>query len=104
MPAVLSPLVRLCGLAAVLFVCGCSVVGVDPGPGPSLSAAVRATLPTDTGLSTRTRQELYRLDLLRLYPDSIDDLAARLHADAVAQPRPELLFALAEVNLVRGRN
>jgi pimeloyl-ACP methyl ester carboxylesterase len=94
----------LCWLLA-LAACGCAAVRVErSGGGPSLTAAVHASLPGECTLSSRTAQELYRLDLYRLFPDNLDDLAARLHAEAVASPRPEILFALAEVNLFRGRN
>src|SRR3954454_11631921 len=94
---------RVCWLACLLALCGCAVIKVERGAGPSMTAAVRASVPGDFTLSNRTLQELYRLDLYRLYPDSLDDVAARLHAEAVASPQPETLFALAEINHVRGR-
>lgn len=102
MSAPLTKSHSLC-LAGLLLACGCSVVRVEPGAGPSITAAVRSSAPGDASLSARTVQELYRLDLYKLYPGSMGDLAARLHADAVEASRPELLFALAEVNHVRGR-
>jgi pimeloyl-ACP methyl ester carboxylesterase len=95
-------LTSVCFLLAA--VAGCSVARIERGAGPTLGAAIRSSAPTDSSLSIRTLHELYRLDLYRLYPDHLDDLAARLHAEAVNEARPELLFALAEVNLLRGRN
>ncbi len=90
-------------LVGLLLVAGCSVVRVEPGGGPTVAGALRLSLPGDGGLSARTAQELYRRDLLALFPDSMDDLAARLHADALLEPAPELLFALSEVHYQLGR-
>src|SRR5262245_4535007 len=92
-----------CFLVSLLLACGCSAVRLEPGTGPSLTAALRASLPGEVTLSTRTLQELYRLDLYNLYPDSLSELATRLHADALEDPRPQRLFPLAEVNHRRGR-
>src|SRR4051794_10253453 len=88
--------VRAAGVLLLVAV-GCSMVRVDPGPGPSLTTALRLSIPGETTLSARTVQELNRRDLASLFPASLDDLAQRLHADAVADPSPEILFALAEV-------
>lgn len=96
----LSP---VCCLVALAVVGGCSIARIERGSGPSLAGSFRSSAPSDSSLSPRTLQELYRLDLYRLYPDSLDALAARLHAEAVNDPRPEFLFALAEVNHLRGR-
>src|SRR5689334_22198100 len=76
---------------ALALATGCSMTRLERGPGPSLGGALRASAPTDESLSLRTLHELYRLDLYRLYPDSLDDLAARLHAEAVNDPKPETL-------------
>jgi pimeloyl-ACP methyl ester carboxylesterase len=105
MLAALSLLARRCHVAGllILLATGCSTVHVESGPGPSITAALRLSLPGETGLSARTMQELYRRDLAALYPTSLDELAARLHADALAEPSAALLFALAEVNHARGR-
>jgi pimeloyl-ACP methyl ester carboxylesterase len=87
----------------LLLAAGCAFVRVDPGPGPSVTGSLRASVPGDSTLSSRTIQELYRRDLLALYPTSLDELAARLHADALNDPDPAVLFALSEVNYLRGR-
>jgi pimeloyl-ACP methyl ester carboxylesterase len=100
--SLLARFVRMTGLL-VLLAAGCSLVRVETGPGPSVTAALRLTVPGDNGLSARTIQELYRRDLLALYPDSLDDLATRLHTDALTDPAPATLFALAEINYARGR-
>jgi pimeloyl-ACP methyl ester carboxylesterase len=104
MGAALSSLARAARVAGLLLVlgAGCTMVRVEPGGGPSVTAALRLSIPGPNGLSARTRQELYRRDLGALYPDALDDLAARLHADAVAGPTPAVLIALAEVNYTRG--
>src|SRR5262249_9171256 len=65
--------------------------------------AWRASAITRDELSPRTRQTLRRWDLDALYESSPAGAVEKLHRFAVANQAPELLFALAEVCYLRGR-
>jgi pimeloyl-ACP methyl ester carboxylesterase len=90
----------LCAAAALL---GCSSTGVRKAGAPDLLGAWRASAVTAGELSPRTVQTLRSLDLEAAYRHSPDEAAATLHQEAVKDPRPDWLFALAEINYLRGQ-
>jgi pimeloyl-ACP methyl ester carboxylesterase len=71
--------------------------------GPDLLGAWRASVTEAGDLSPRTRQTLHRWDLDRHFEKSPTETCARLHALAVKDPQPDLLFALAEISFLLGR-
>ncbi|MFO0928280.1 MAG: hypothetical protein U0736_14780 [Gemmataceae bacterium] len=73
-----------------------------PAEGPTVTGAWRTSAVTGDGLSPRSLQTLRRYDLERLYPGHLTEVVARLHQEAIRDAHPELLFALAEVNYLRG--
>lgn len=87
---------------AALLLGGCASIRVRRADGPSISRAWQASAVSGHDLSPRTRQTIRRRDLEALYPDRLAELAGNLHGEAVRQPRRDLLFALAEVNYLRG--
>ncbi len=54
-------------------------------------------------LSPRTLQTLRQWDLADEYTRSPEEAIAKLRAEVIARPQPELVFALAEIHYVRGR-
>ena len=68
---------------------------------PALYAAGQDSALAAREASPRTRQTLRQYDLDALYPGDLDAISAKLHAFAVREPLPGLLFALAEVNYLR---
>ncbi len=77
---------------------GCSYgIGVRSATKSPLLAAWRASLAEENDLSPRTQQTLRQLDLLPVYNRNPHDAYFHLHALAVQEPRPDLLFALAEI-------
>ena len=102
--AVRSPLVRLllASIASLVLSAGCGGVSVRPTDHALLTDSWRASAVTSSALSPRCLQTLRRYDLDQLYPASLAEISASLHAEALRDPRPELLFALAEVNYLRG--
>src|SRR6185437_4044965 len=97
---------RLGALYAILILAalpGCASIRVDRTHRSGLFAAWRASAVRRDEISARTLQTLRQWDLDALYARSPDETAAKLHAEAVGNPQPELLFALAEINYVRGR-
>src|SRR5947209_12946968 len=97
-------LVWALGAAAVAAALpGCAVIRVRRAGDPDLFQAWRASAVTACDLSPRTGQTLRRLDLDQVYPRDPAGAVARLHAAAADDPRPDLLFALAEINYQRGR-
>ncbi|HEY7153174.1 MAG TPA: hypothetical protein VH575_04360 [Gemmataceae bacterium] len=82
---------------------GCASIRVDHTHRPALLAAWRASAVLRDEVSPRTLQTLRQYDLAKWYADSPDETAAKLHALVLRDPQPELLFALAEINYVRGR-
>jgi pimeloyl-ACP methyl ester carboxylesterase len=89
------------GAAAALL--GCSSTGVRKVGAPDWLGAWRASVVTAGELSPRTIQTLRSLDLEATYRHHPAEAAAALHQEAVKEPRPELLFALAEINYLRGQ-
>jgi pimeloyl-ACP methyl ester carboxylesterase len=89
--------------AGVLLCAGCSEVYVRRMYTSPLTESWRSSVIDCCELSPRSRQTLRRYDLDHLYPGSLPELCASLHAEALRDPRPELLFALSEVSYLRGR-
>ncbi len=89
-------------LACALLLAGCASIRVRRAEEPALTGAWRASAVGGDDLSPRTRQTIRQLDLDALYPGHLAELSAKLHGEAVRSPRLDLLFALAEVNYLRG--
>ncbi len=92
-----------CILHSAFLLAGCASIRVDRTHRSDLFTTWRASAIRCDALSPRTLQTLRQWDLADLYAHSPDEAAAKLHAEAVRDPQPELLFALAEINYVRGR-
>jgi pimeloyl-ACP methyl ester carboxylesterase len=90
-------------LLAALALAGCSEVIIRPAKPPDLLEEWKSSVIDGGELSARTRQTLRRFDLEHIYTRSPDQAAARLHSEALADPQPDLLFALAEIYFMRGR-
>jgi hypothetical protein len=91
-------------LFLALLAVGCAAVSVSKvGKAPDLLDAWKASVLADDQLSPRTRQTLRRCDLDEAYSDHPAEATAQLHALALKDPQPELLFALAEMNYLQGR-
>src|SRR5262249_34917286 len=91
------------GVAGLLFAgctSGISVRETDHAP---LFAGLRASAFSKDDLSARSQQTLRQLDLANLYRRDRRAVQDRLHRLAVADPQPDLLFALAEVSFQLGR-
>jgi pimeloyl-ACP methyl ester carboxylesterase len=86
-----------------LALAGCSDIAIRPAKPPDLLDEWRASIVNAGELSARTRQTLRRLDLEHVYRQSPDQAAKRLHSEALADPQPDLLFALAEIYYLRGK-
>src|SRR5262245_45902003 len=96
------PRLALLVCASVLLLGGCAAIRVRRAEGPAVASAWRASAVTGNELSPRTRQTIRQLDLEALYPDRLAELSAKLHGEATRNPQRDLLFALAEVNYLRG--
>jgi pimeloyl-ACP methyl ester carboxylesterase len=94
----------LCAITVLAALPGCASIRVDSTHRPALLDAWRASAVLRDELSPRTMQSLRQWDLAKLYHDEPDEAIRKLHAEALNDPRPELLFALAEMNYVCGRN
>jgi pimeloyl-ACP methyl ester carboxylesterase len=91
-------------LAAGLLACaGCAEVYVRRMYTSPLTESWRSSVIDCFELSPRSRQTLRQYDLDHLYPSELPQLCASLHAEALRDPRPELLFALSELSYLRGR-
>jgi pimeloyl-ACP methyl ester carboxylesterase len=88
---------------ALALAAGCASIRVRRADHPSLLAAWRASAVTSRHLSPRTVQTLRRFDLTEVYARSPAEASVRLHAEALHDPQPDLLFALAEISYQRGR-
>ncbi|MGH7223280.1 MAG: esterase/lipase family protein, partial [Gemmataceae bacterium] len=82
---------------------GCASIRVDRTHRPVLLDAWRASAVLRDELSPRSLQTLRQWDLAHLYESDPDEVIHKLHAEVLHDPRPELLFALAEINYVLGR-
>jgi pimeloyl-ACP methyl ester carboxylesterase len=87
---------------AALPLAGCAAIRVQRAEGPTISGAWAASSFTEATLSPRTRQTLRRLDLETVYDANPSDVADKLHAMALRDARPEVLFSLAEIYYIRG--
>jgi pimeloyl-ACP methyl ester carboxylesterase len=82
---------------------GCSEIVIRSSKPPDLLDEWRASIVNAGELSARSRQTLRRFDLEQVYRQSPDQAAKRLHSEALADPQPDLLFALSEINYLRGK-
>lgn len=88
----------------IALVAGCARIGVLPSDEPALFDAWQASLAaSDDELSPRTRQTLRQLDLEHLYHREPGLAYGRLQALAAQEPQPDLIFALAEISYLLGR-
>src|SRR5438067_1701007 len=94
---------RLAVALAIILIPACAGIGVRESKRPALFADWRASTGTCTSLAPRTVQTLRIYDLDHVYDADPDDAARRLHAEAVRDPQPDTLFALAEMHYVRGQ-
>jgi pimeloyl-ACP methyl ester carboxylesterase len=83
---------------------GCSGIGVRRADTSPLLAAWKASFFEANELSPRTMQTLRGLDLADLYQKDRLEPYRRLQAQAVENPQPDLLFALAEMSYLLGRH
>jgi pimeloyl-ACP methyl ester carboxylesterase len=105
MVAVRLPLARLMlASAGLLLGAGCSSIYVRRADAPLLTESWRSSAVVRRELSPRSRQTLRRYDLDQFYPDALAKVSAALHEEALREPKPDLLFALAEVSFLRGCN
>jgi pimeloyl-ACP methyl ester carboxylesterase len=81
---------------------GCAAIRVRRAERLSLFEAWRASALTCHDLSPRSQQTLRSYDLDKVYLRSPAEVSARLHTEALRDPQPDLLFALAEINYLRG--
>src|SRR3954470_5663830 len=95
---------RLTVALAVLLAPACGGIGVRAARGPALFADWRASALASNRLSPRTVQTLRIYDLDHVYDRDPDSAARQLHAQAVRDPQPDTLFALAEVHYIRGQS
>src|SRR5579883_132745 len=101
MPAYRKALL-LFAFAAACAPSGCSDIVVRRTKPPDLLEEWRASVVNGGEISARTKQTLRRYDLVNVYRRSPDRAAERLHSEVLADPQPDLLFALAEINYLRG--
>ena len=88
----------------VLLAVGCSGVTVRKADrAHDLLDAWKASVFAGDQLSPRTLQTLRRCDLSDTYANNPAEAAAQLHALALRDSQPELLFALAEINYLQGK-
>src|SRR5689334_18084860 len=95
--------VRLTVALIALALPACAGIGVRGAKRPALFADWRASALTCKALAPRTVQTLRLYDLDRLYDRDPDAAARRLHEEAVRDPQPDTLFALAEMHYLRGQ-
>lgn len=97
-----------CAPACALFLCclvlaGCAGIGVKPTQSMGLMQAWQVSTVMADQPSARTLQTLRRWDLEDAYQQNPAEAVKRLHAQAVQEPQPDLLFALAETNYLLGK-
>ncbi len=88
---------------ALLLGGGCANIRVDHVHQPALLSAWRASAVLRDEVSPRTMQTLRQWNLDQDYEKKPDDAVAKLREEVLREPRPELVFALAEINYVLGR-
>jgi pimeloyl-ACP methyl ester carboxylesterase len=89
--------------AAFLTVSGCADIAVRRVNAPDLLAVWKESSVLEEELSPRSRQTLRRWDLEKVYQRNADEAAQLLRTEALKEPQPDILFALAEINYQRGR-
>jgi pimeloyl-ACP methyl ester carboxylesterase len=99
----LARLARLAVALAALLAPACAGIGVRSARAPALFADWRASALAPDRLSPRTVQTLRLYDLDHVYDRDPDAGARQLHAEAVRDPQPDTLFALAEMHYLRGQ-
>jgi pimeloyl-ACP methyl ester carboxylesterase len=87
----------------VCLAAGCADITVRPVKAPDIFDAWKESAVLGDELSPRTRQTLRRWDLEKVYRRDPDEAALWLHREALRDPQPDLLFALAELSYHRGR-
>ncbi len=91
-------------LCLVFLGVSCSAVTVRKADrAHDLLDAWKASALTGDQLSPRTLQTLRRCDLDEVYGKRPAEAIGQLHALALKDPQPELLFALAEISYLQGR-
>lgn len=87
----------------VLAAAACGGIGVRDAKRRDLFADWRASSFADNRPSPRTVQTLRLYDLDHVYDHDADQAILRLHAEAVRDPQPDSIFALAELHYLRGQ-
>jgi pimeloyl-ACP methyl ester carboxylesterase len=90
-------------VTSAILLAGCAGIRVERSHRSGLFASWRASATRHGELSPRTAQTLREWDLEQVYAKSPDEAIARLHTAALRDAQPDLIFALAEINYVRGR-
>ena len=107
MAPVRSPTARTGGsllLCFALLAAGCSGIAVrKTAKAPDLLDAWKASVLAGDELSPRSFQTLRLLDLEHLYRRRPAEAVVQLHALALKDPQPDLLFALAEICYLQGK-
>src|SRR5262245_59097806 len=96
------PSVAKCFLILLLAGTGCSSITVHRAEGPAITGAWRVSAVTGTELSARSLQTMRRYNAESLYPSRLAEAVSILHSEALRDPNPDLLFALSEINFLRG--
>ena len=90
-------------IIVVAVACGCTEISVRPVRTPEFLSSWRASIQQPDGLSVRTLQTLRQYDLDGLVARHPEEVAAQMHEMVVRDPRPDLLYALAELHCWLGR-
>jgi hypothetical protein len=99
-----SSLFRLMLAFAVLTAAhGCADITISRGHSSDPLDTWKNSAVLGEELSPRTRQTLRRWDLETVYQHDPNAALVQLHGEALKEPQPDLLFALAEINYHRGR-
>jgi pimeloyl-ACP methyl ester carboxylesterase len=99
-----STSIRTAVVGVVCLLCvACADIRVRPFHAPDVFDAARSSRFDPNALSQRSLQTLRRLDLDAVYRRSPDEALAKLHAEALHDPDPDVIFAMAEGHYLRGR-
>jgi pimeloyl-ACP methyl ester carboxylesterase len=82
---------------------GCTEIAVRPVQAPDFLSGWRASIQKPDGLSARTMQTLRQYDLDGSFARQPEVVVAQLNALVVASPNLELIYALAEIHYLLGR-
>lgn len=94
---------RLVLVVVALLAPACGGIGVREAKRPTLFADWKASALAADRPSPRTIQTLRIYDLDHVYDRDPEDAVRKLHGVAVADPQPDTLFALAELQYLRGQ-